>query len=287
VKAGAGIALISTACALLAAAVAYSSRLNVGDEPAWLVNWALEHKSALAIWLFALSSLVAIVDWFRNYLERRHQSKQILDKVLNELSKTLFPGSARSNRVSLLNQTKGWRIFLWGLVRLPLFSSGRKWRALWRLKWRSRYLGVYLRPTDSRGPKSTSAFRVSDISSECEGVAGLVWDCAGQKMLMNLPEVDVQAIRAMQSSQELQQNQSVREYAATTNVDDIRLLKACDHFARHFYGTLIRKSDGSPWGVLLLDSIDVKCPFEVNGNPSDVFMQRFNDYARVIGKIVG
>jgi len=278
----AGLSFLAT---VLGAAVAYAVRVKQGDSPAWAVNIAIDHRAALALWLLAVTFMVAALDFTRAYFDARHQTRFVLDRILGELSKTLFPQGGRHNRITLFNCTSGWRVLAWGLVRVP-FGKRHKWRALSRLTWSGRYLGVYLRPTDSRGRKSTAAFRVSDESSECEGVAGRIWDLAGQWMIYDLPKIESRDLRKIASQQELEANPLVRDYAAKTNMLNFHTLDVCDHFAKHFYGTLIRKSDGSAWGVLLLDSFEDLCPFIDNGRPSLSFVQRFNDYALIIGKIV-
>ena len=279
------VALVSTVTALLAGAIAYIDDLDENDPP-WLIAYAVKYKSKIALALFVLTVLLALGDWFRSYIDERHQEGLVLNKVLNELSRTVFPQGARRNRITLFNLTSGWRIFLWGLVRIPIFGKAHKWRALFRVKWMDDYLGVYLRPTDSRGRKSTAAFRVSDNDGECEGVAGRIWASAGQVIVAELPRVDAGDIRRIASLSQLEANATVKEYAEKSNMLNYHGFDACDLFARHYYGTLIRQSDGSPWGVLLLDSFEDVCPFMADGEPSESFVQRFNDFATVIGRVV-
>jgi hypothetical protein len=236
--------------------------------------------------LFIATAVVAVLDLLKDYWDRRHQTDLVLDKILNELSRALFPNAARHNRITLFNRTRGWRVFLWMLIRMPVRSKAYRWKAMWRIRWMGDYLGVYLRPMGTKGKKSSAAFRVSDVSEECEGVAGHIWDLAGQWMIYGLPKVDTKVAHNIASQQELDSNQTVKTYAADTNMLSYKVLYTCDEFARHFYGTLIRKSDGSPWGVLLLDSFQEECPFIANGNPIESFINRFNDFALILGKIV-
>lgn len=156
------IAGLSFFATVLGAVVAYAVRVKRGDSPAWAVDLAIDHRAGLALWLLAITFTVATLDLTRAYFDARHQTRFVLDRILGELSKTLFPQGARHNRITLFNCTSGWRVWAWGLVQVP-FDKRHKWRALGRLKCGATYLGVYLRPTDSKGRKSTAAFRVSDV----------------------------------------------------------------------------------------------------------------------------
>jgi hypothetical protein len=275
-KNGLWLAGLSFLATILAGFMTYALRLSPGDDPQWFV----------ALVLLGVTSLITVCDLVRAYFSDRHQAKKFLGGMLNDLSKVLFAANARNNRITLFKLTGGWRTLFWSIVKLP-FSKSHKWRALLRLSLiRGKYVGVYLRSQDSRGKNSVAAFRVSDDPKECEGVAGLIWDKAGQVMIPDLPLLDRDAIRALPDSPELGQNSPIKQYVSSTNISDFRILKACDSLARHFYGTLIRKPDGTPWGVLLLDSTEEQCPFIVNGIPSPEFVQRFNDYTRLIGMAV-
>lgn len=286
-KGGIWLASLSTVAVVLAAFVTYTQRLSPGDKPQWLVDWALQQKALLAAILLGVALFIAICDWVRAFIVGHQQNKIVLHKILGDLSRVLFPNGARNNRLTLFNKVTGWRVYLRAMRRLSIFSRGHKWRALVRIRPRHEYLCTYLRPPEAKGQKSTAAFRVGDGSEECEGVAGLIWDADGQIILEDLPDIAKDSVRKLASDDELARSDDIKLYAEKVNIADLRLLQSCDNFARHFYGTLIRKSDGSAWGVLLLDSTDDVCPFTSESTVSQSFIQRFNDYARVIGRIVG
>jgi hypothetical protein len=278
------LATVSTIGSLVAAFVSYSTRVSPGESPKWLVDWAIANRATTAAILLGITALIAVCDWFRVYLTARHEQRTVLQKILTDYSKRLFEDRTRQNRLSLFKKTIGWRVWFWSLVRLKLEKS-HKWSALLRVKFREPYLGVYLRPIGVRNQVSCAAFRVSDDSEECEGVVGLVWE-KGQVLLTNLPKMDRSEIRGLRTLEGLPADAPLSQYAKATNVRDIRVLHSCDHFARHFVGSLIRKSDGTSWGVLLLDSEDDECLFATNGEPNALHVQRFGDCAAIIGKIV-
>lgn len=284
-RSGRLLATFSTLGSLLAAWVTYSTRVSVGDEPKWLVDWTLANRSTAAALLLVVTVMIAVADWIRLYLSSRHEQKNILLKIISDYSKTLFADRTRHNRLTLFKLTNGWRVWIWALIRLPKFDKSHKWLALLRVNPRATYLGVYLRPNGVRNRTSCAAFRVSDDPEECEGVAGLIWE-QGYVILPNLPRVTRSKIRELDSLQDLPADDPVYQYAEATNVRDIRVLKACDHFARHFVGSVIRKGDGTSWGVLLLDSEDDDCVFATEGDASALHAQRISDCARIIGKIV-
>lgn len=277
---------LSVGVAILVALLTYSMRVARADAPAWLQWLAFDHSAILALIALISSVVAAVVELVRSYVASRHYRRAILAKLLNDFSREMFRDRARNNRVTLFRATDGWRVWLWTIWRLPIFGKLHKWRALLGVKPHARYLNAYLRPMAVRNQVSTAAFRISDVFEECEGVAGLVWE-SGSVALKDLPIIDRATIRALSALKDLPADHPVAKYSAGTNITDVSLLKSCDTYARHFLGTVISASDGTPWGVLLLDSQDDQCPFFQDGELSEPYVNRFNDCARYLGKIVG
>lgn len=264
----------------------YATRVTPGDWPAWLSNGASNYKSGIALWVLASSVCLAAVDWARVSFASRQQEKATLQKILNDFSKSLFSDKAHRNRITLFKLTTGWRVWRSALRRLPVFDKGHKWKALSRVKLHAEYLMVYIRPMEVRNRLSCAAFRVSNDPDHCEGVAGLIWDQGGQVVIPDLPRIERAEVRKLLTLEGLQTDNPIYQYAAATNSRDIRILRSCEHFARHYVGTLIRKGDGTAWGVLLLDSEDENCSFATEGELQTLNITRFNDYSRLIGKFV-
>lgn len=276
---------LSTATSVFAALGYYATRAKEGDPPTWLSGWALSHRPTLAQWLLGLTLLTAITEWIRAIWTDRLENRRVLQRLLDDFSAREFPLRSRKNRLTLFKAMVGWRAFLIAVRRLPLLRKPHKWKALRRIRFGDTYLVVFLRASDARSPKSAVALRVSDQAASCEGMAGLAWEenfCFKGNLAKPNPD-DVHRLRTWDS---VPATDPIRQYAEETNVKDIVLLASVDNFAGHFMGTLIRRADGKPWGVLLLDSEDEACPFTTN-TTGGAFGQRFNALAGLLGKFVG
>jgi hypothetical protein len=276
---------LSTATSVLAALGYYATRAKQGDSPIWLSSWAVTHRPTLAEWLLGLTVLSAITEWIRAIWMERLENKRVLQRLLDDFSTRQFRLRSRKNRLTLFRAVPGWRAYLLALRRLPLLGKRHKWKALWRTKFGDTYLVVFLRASDSRSPKSAVALRVSDHAASCVGMAGLAWE-ENFCFKGNLVKPNPDEVRRLRNWDSVPATHPIRQYAEETNVKDIVLLASVDNFARHFMGTLIRRADGKPWGVLLLDSEDEACPFTTN-TTGGAFGQRFNALAGLLGKFVG
>lgn len=109
-------------------ALNYVGRFNTTDiDVPWLATLLLGHKGLLATSVLALSVCSVALDQLRNYLGARHNTKNVVEKLLNSYAKTLFADRAMNNRLTLFKYSRGWRIFLWALVKLNFFPLGEQW----------------------------------------------------------------------------------------------------------------------------------------------------------------
>ena len=236
------------------------------------------------MWVFVLAAVSGVVEWVRAYLDDRHQFKRVIEHLVDDCAKQLFSDRQKQNRITLFKVTTGWRAFLWSMARLPLFQKLNKWRAAFRLRWAERYLAVYYRPAIVRNRHSTTALRVSDLADECEGMAGLVYE-EGFYVVADLPAITRLQVSSVKSMASLTKQDPVRHYAEATKISDLHLLRTFDTFARHFMGVTVRTSNGTPWGVLLIDSEEPKCPFSMPSG-GGIIKDQLNNTARIIGKLV-
>ncbi|MFC4309097.1 hypothetical protein ACFPN2_08405 [Steroidobacter flavus] len=272
-------------------ALNYVGRFNSTDSDVpWLASLLLGQKGVLATSVFTLSLCSVGLDGLRNYLGARHDTKNVVEKLLNSYAKTLFADRAMSNRLTLFKYSRGWRVFLWALIKLKFFPLREQWpriREVLGIKWTAYYLGVYLRPKNSWNRVSTAAFRVSnDAPDLCEGIVGRIWRENGLVEVTGLDHVDRALILAVKgvTIESLPVADPVRRYAEATGVKSVQSLLARTHLARHFVGTVIENAGGERWGVLLLDSGDDECP--AIGDGTSEFQQRFRDCALILGKVV-
>lgn len=280
-----GLVTLATVTTITAAFVAYASGVRRNDEPLWLSVWADTHRPLLALLLLGCSALAAIAEWIRAFTATKQENRATLQRVLNDFAAREFPEKGRKNRITLFKAVSGWSALLHAIRRTSVFAGRHKWKSVRRIRLRGTYLIVFLRSVDARSQKSGTVLRVADEPQHCEGVGGRVWE-ENFYFLGNLPEITVDAVRsATKLLEDLPVAHLVRRYAEATNIRDLTLLRSMDTFARHFMGSLIRRSDGTVWGVLLLDSEDRNCPFPTNSTGGK-FGDRFKDLARLLGKIV-
>jgi hypothetical protein len=276
------LALFSAATAISSAFLAFAIKAQPSDNPAWLAQWAIANRPNLSLGVLVLSLSAALAESWRWYVDKRHPAKETLAKVIDDFAKTMFRDQTKKNRITLFKATNGWRVFVFGTLKLLFMDKRHKWKALRRVRLRRTYLGVYVRPAAVRNHSSCTAFEVSDDPRDCEGVAGVVWE-EGLCLIRELSPLDRDEVRSFKSWEDVPVGHRIREYAEATNISSLALLQSMDHFARHFMGTVIRRADGTNWGVLLLDSEERECPFPLDGGN---FKVRFDDCARIIGKIV-
>lgn len=276
--------LFAALSTLLAKAASLANSVSEKDWPADLSVWLVAHKKELAFWVFVSTAIGAVVEVVRAYLDERHQFKKVVEHLVDDCAKQCFQSRGKKNRITLFKVTVGWRHFLWGLVRLPLLGKPKKWAALFGIRPTNSYLGVYYRPADVRNRKSATAFRVSDLADECEGMAGFVYE-EGFCLVSDLPAISRHQVHTLSDLNSLGSSHPVKKYADATRIHDLRLLKSFENFARHFIGVRISRSNGTTWGVLLVDSEEQSCPFPSPSGGGKV-KEQLDQTARMIGKLV-
>lgn len=265
----------------------YIGRLSATDHSVF-VDYLQSNKLALSTYVLVLGIGGVLLDLLRNFLEGRYETVRIIDKLLNSYAKALFDNHTMNNRLTLFKRTRGWSAFLWGIGKQKIFPVRENWsafRALFKITWSAEYLRVYLRPQHSWNRKSAAAFRISDDPAICEGVAGLIWRQNSLVKVSGLRNIQTGELRDVASVDKLDEAHPVRQYAESTNLRDIVLLRARKRFAKHFVGTVIENGSGERWGVLLLDSEDENCPLATGPTTSE-YQRRFEDCALIVGKIV-
>ncbi len=218
--------------------------------------------------------------------------KDRVQRVLGKVVKHLLENDVKRNRCTLFRAVFGWEAFL----RLL-------WRSLWHhddklpvladvfriLPW-GRYLIVYARPAGAPNERSCACFRVYRTRQNAsEGVAGRIWDLDAFTV-MDVPEIPAGKLRNCKDLDDYAQHDPLRQFAEMTNIRVARQIRARTRAARHFHGTVISSADGSrKWGVLLVDSFQVKSPFpsgKRNGDKGTTFRERFDGYAETLSTML-
>ena len=277
---------LSTLTLLASAAVTYALRVQPGDPPAALSRWFIENRPLLALGLLVIAVTTALLEWIRFFTAQRTERKTAIQRVVDDFAETIFKGAVRQNRVTVFRAISGWKVWRNGLAILHVGRDLAKWQRLWRVKTHATYLSVYVRAAASRYVSSATALQVSDDPAKCEGVAGRVWE-EGLFVLTDAPPITPEQVRATKCLSELSANHPVRIYAERTNVAEERLtlLRSMQHLGHHFCGSVIKRRDGTLWGVLLVDSDDASCPLK-DKVQRDLIIYRLSERARLLGLIV-
>jgi hypothetical protein len=281
-----------------AAATVVALSLDACEQQAkgWLDTIALRiqpYALEISLVLLAIAVIIQVIAAWRGPASFRRETVQSsLDHLAQQCG-----GKPRQNRITIFKKVSGFTALTIGLWRL----KGRMWRkekraklkTLLALEWFADYLMVYARSSESRQPRSTTCWRISDRAEECMGVAGLIWE-EGRKAIPNLPKLHathIAEIRKVASMEQLSQrspNDAIRRYLDKSGNTDLTQLKTVEVFARHFFGEVIQTKDG-PWGVLLLDSEADECPFAVSDDEAEgrtAFERVFATQAFALGNML-
>lgn len=294
-KERAWLSFVSAGIAVLGLISAYSHQLSSEDRTKFNVAQALIYKVEPYAWEVGLLSGVSLIlsQLLQGISAGPHFRKETIQNVLDVLV-SQCEGKERENRITLFKSGRGWEVWLRAVWRLKWdwFSDEKRNKrlALRSIKLFSDYLYVYVRSKQARHPLSTAAFRISDRRELCQGMAGRAWDEKAFICVPNLPEIkqsDRNKIRTMTVEEilRLPGTTRLRKYVEATGIRDTLQLRGVESFARHFMGHDVRRVDGEPWGVLLLDSDREKCPFSPTGDGGELGAQ-FRTQAVVLGNLV-
>jgi hypothetical protein len=246
-----GRALVIMAVSVLAAITSYlrAQPVNSDSEAIRLLK---QHEPTIVGLLLMLAVLAALLEFFRKLWEERHPHKDLIEWMLDDFVKKHLGDGRRTNRLTLFKQTKGYRLKLWYYLRVGRSPRDRyRSVAVKSLQWTSRYLGVYVRSSHSRNPKSTTAFYVDDAGIDTEGVAGRVWEEGKKKVsVRHLQPITRSAVRALSDEDPSSWPSNLREYAEVTSIRSLVTYRAMDAFPCFFYGCQVRGPRGKMWGIL-------------------------------------
>lgn len=260
-----------------ASALADQPVASLGVMEAWLAS----QRGTLLNATLVVAWGVAFIELIREFLDARHVARPTLQRLIDEFSKEHFPSTERHNRVTLFKETHGSVIRLWGLLRcwkLIFPSNFRVWRSI---RWGERYVGVYVRARGARNRHSSISWRIGDMNTQCEGVAGQIWEDGAMVELSADFPVDHEKVKAARSMDAFPAGSPEMEYARETNIKTIESYQLIGNYSKHFCGTIIKRG-GVQWGVLLIDSQEDNCRFP----PGSVAQGKLAELALMLGRII-
>lgn len=267
---------------IVAAFSAYASRLSPGVASSGFQLWLHGQREAMSIALLVAAVAGGVKEGVRAYLGTRHAARPVLQRMIDEFSKTHFKDRERHNRVTLFKKTRGWKIFWLGVLKIGGWRRPHRWKYLRSIHHQADYVGVYVRARGSRNRHSSVAWRISDVKDDCEGVAGLIWEEGGMVFIECQAEVDTAKLSQVNRLEDLAADNPTAIYASATNIKSLDSIRPLRNFGRFFCGTVIKHA-GEPWGVLLIDSQDDVCKF----GEGSVTRDKLGELALSIGQIVG
>lgn len=228
---------------------------------------------------------IFVYSLFPKWILPHKEKGRLIKEMLKRINTELLGGDPQLHRVTLFKETCYVKALIknyWMLIR-HLFYSNR-WRSKLYLKWPQwgRYLIIDAR-YGLQYEKSSTMFKIEHNELEsCHGIAGCIRFKQMSMLLVNLPDIrdidfkDIKKIRSVNRNR----RKDVLCYMKEGFIRDFEALRKMHRKARHFYGTIITKKDGSPWGVLLIDSISDNHPF------TPEVKARFNSFATSLCDII-
>lgn len=277
--------------------LAYAKNVEVRiDEPVPLSTyrnlalWFQPRSSTLTFWSAGVLGLVNILGAF---LDRQRVTNAIVERILDGMVKNHFNDKPQVNRLTLFRTMSGWRLMPIAFIRLFIHEDrgGKRWRSIFQTLLRNpghTYVFPYIRAKHARHRHSCIPLRVSEEDYElCEGVAGHVW-AHGWLVLSPSVTGTLNAGGTKRGFGWYKDDAKARLYAEATFIKDPKILDGMSHPANHFVGVAIQRHEGhGVWGVLLLDSIEQKCPFPKEGTKGyRSFRSHFEEDAKTLSRIL-
>jgi hypothetical protein len=207
----------------------------------WLVQ-ILEKAQKWALFIIPISSVAAVfAKWYAGYLGSTRVWEEI-HAILDEFQKTALPHSSAKHRhrVTLFKHVT-WTFKIKAL--LQIFQGRYPWQG-------------WLIPVDRSGDTSQNPdslfFAPKNSPDHAMGFAGKVWKERSCQYISNLPEVT-------RSFAEKKAHKELGLYCEQSYSDKWEIKKRIlsgKAYARSFWGFAIELSDGTLWGVVVIDSVD-------------------------------
>jgi hypothetical protein len=253
--------LLQIFCALILAALPFidQDRINSYTEDdirKHLYHMAYDYRFSTTI----ISALVlAVSSAIKDFFYPRQHNKEIRFKIMDTMIEELFDGDRQHVRITVF---KDANVFMHSWIYLRLLI--RNIRANhFRLPPRGKYIYVKERRATEYEHSKTFLYYSPETRKKCHGVAGHVRQSLEEIVVKNLPDIEHIDLKDVDMTKRRYADvQKIRKYMENGHLRDLETLKRLNKLARHFYGNILQDSQGTPKGVLVIDSWQDKCPFD-------------------------
>jgi len=213
-------------------------------------------------WAVVSALVVSTIPTVEALFNPRKKNKEVRANIMDTMMEDLFPGDRQNVRITVFRDA-GINTHIWIYVKLYLLNARRQ---KYRLPPKGKYICVKERQgTEFKGSK-TCLYYSPETRKKCHGVAGVVRQSLEEIVVKDLPDVDqIDLSRYSQTdiaTKRTAEVKKIRKYMENGHLRDIEALKRINKLARHFYGNILQNSQGTPKGVLVIDSWQQKCPFD-------------------------
>ncbi len=240
-------------------------------------DYILQHK----FWAAVICGVYVFVYSFIPELMAQWSKRKVRAAILGQIAEVLG-GDSHTHRITLFREIshphaviRACFMQLWNmasstpkenfLVLLPSKSGAQVSSSFFFPP-----IGKYLIIDKRRGlpfEKSFVMFQVEkDIRERCNSILTYVRCLKETCVIQNLPDISKMHLEHYKSIDEvpIKYRADVQTYLKLGRSNDFAVLQKYTRKARHFFGTIIKQSDGNePWGVLLIDSTGGGTPFPV------------------------
>ena len=207
-----------------------------------------------------ISALVlAVIPAVENIFYPRRKNKEMRFKIMDTMIEELFDGDRQHVRITIFKDASTL-VHAWIYLRLAIRNFREK---KFRLPPKGKYICIKERRASEYERSKTFLYYSPDTRKKCHGVAGHVRQSLEEIVVKNLPDLEHVDLKTLDMTKKRSADvKNVRKYMENGHLRDIDALKRIHKLALHFYGNILQNEQGTPKGVLVIDSWQQKCPFE-------------------------
>jgi hypothetical protein len=248
-------------CALLLAAVPFIDQDRVNnytedDLRKHLYHLLYDYRFPTTL----ISALViAVVQTVKDVFYPRQKNQEMRFKIMDTMIEELFYGDRQHVRITVFKDANVF-MHLWIYLRLLVRNLRAK---KYRLPPKGKYIYVKERRATEYEHSKTFLYYSPDTRKKCHGVAGHVRQSLEEIVVKDLPDIEHINLNELDMNKRRSADvRNVRKYMENGHLRDLETLRRINKLARHFYGNILQNSDGTPKGVLVIDSWQANCPFD-------------------------
>lgn len=203
--------------------------------------------------------VVSVVPALKDIFYPRQKNKELRFKIMDTMIEELFDGDRQHVRITVFKDANIF-VHFWIYLRLLLRNLREK---KFKLPPRGKYICVKERRATEYEHSKTFLYYSPDTRKRCHGVAGHVRQSLEEIVVKDLPDIENINLKELDMSKRRSADvRNVRKYMENGHLRDLGALRRINKLARHFYGNILQNSQGTPKGVLVIDSWQRNCPFD-------------------------